>query len=177
MKQFNFINSIPPKKQEEFKTWYKISAIILIILFTSMAGISLMKIIKISKLKKDISSIKHNNDIYDQKTTSNLIETHQSQDLDKQVKKLSRWKNPKIVPISIFYDISNGIPDDVSITEINYKHKQPILIKGKTKNVISLKNFTQKLKESEWAKAVQVTKVEQDTTEANNLSNFELVIK
>ena len=174
MKQFNFIKSIPPKTQEDFNNWVKISAVLLIILFTLMAAISFIKIMKISKLKKEICLIKKNNEINDHTTTNNQIETTQSQDIDKQLKKLSRWKNPKIIPASIFSDISNAIPDDVSITEINYKYKQPILIKGRTKNVISLKNFTQRLKETEWAKLAQIVKVE-DTE--NNLSNFELVIK
>lgn len=175
MKQFNFIKSIPPKTQEDFNAWLKISAVLLIVLFTLMAAISLIKIIKISKLKKEIYLIKQNNEINDQTNTTNKIETTQSQDVDKQLKKLSRWKNPKIIPASIFYDISNAIPDDVSITEINYKYKQPILIKGKTKNIISLKNFTQKLKQTDWAQLSQVVKVE-DIKE-DNLSNFELVIK
>ena len=63
MKQFNFIKSIPPKTQEDFNNWVKISAVLLIILFTLMAAISFIKIMKISKLKKEICLIKKNNEI------------------------------------------------------------------------------------------------------------------
>ncbi len=177
MKQFNFINTVPTQTQKNFNNWYKISAVIFTLSVVLMATVSLVKIVKISKIKKEIGRLRSNNSFDEQKNITNQIESQQSQSVEKQIKKLSKWANPKIVPAIIFQDISNLIPADVAITEISYKNKQPIIIKGRTKSLLSVKNFTEKLKDTDWAKAIQIVKIEQASPENSNLSNFELVIK
>lgn len=175
MKHFNFLNQENSQAQHDFKKWARYSLIFFSFLLLFLGFITISKIVKLKKVKKEISNLKNISGVQEQTILNSQMQNQQDIELEKRVKKLSKWKNPQIIPITVLSDISSVIPDDVMITEINYKFKQPINIKGQTKNLMGVKNFVQKLKEIEWASKAQLLKLE--STQKDNLSNFEIVIK